>query len=727
MEAGEVMPQDFIPDSEFKPDPPDYIPDEHPDAQVVTGKAAAPAFIPDASFRPDSEAYGSPEQQTLAGVEGVLRGGSLGLSDLAETKILGINPEEIRARKEANPWTSGLGNVAGAAALGMGTGGGSLIAEGMGGGALAGAVGLGAEGSVFGAGNALSDYALGDPDLNAQKVMAHIGWGGVFGAGLGALAGRLGAFANKAGDAAASAAEEIANELHPDGPTLMGYEAPKASGPVKSFEDLQNRISTAQASGLTFELPQKKVLVQALSQLPDLENPALPQQIEALNSKGDLDAYRIAFREGDSPVAEQVKNYEGIQKAELVKKTERAIESLSPEVAPTADAVQGGNRAIEAFTEQYQAERKVLGPMFEALDKVDLGPLRADIIPLMETLANKIPAVARMFEYGEDGLIKGILPHDPKTGLTEAAYNAVKRVFQSLEDGAEDPASFQDLVNLRDSMDSHIDKLASDKGPGQIRGLKAAFMDYLQNLADDHIPDINLRETFKRYAINEQNREVIQRTFGANVGAQDLSFIPKNPSEDILGKIFRNTETVRAAKRILSPQKFDELLASHLAVVKESFTKNGVFSSNRFLSYLKSHSAELGEAFSHRPDILARIKNLTTVSTIIPDMASVNPSGTAKTAVGLVKNMLKDLSLGEMGLGVLNPKILMGIIGKRAFDVLKESQASKSAIAEFNSGLVGRSAKQESLAATQKILSAVNANLDKAAKSIFKKEEAHAQ
>lgn len=699
------------------------------DTEPVAQSAPLPAFhetephedLPDFNDTQPLPDYGTPEQQTLSGVEGALRGATLGLSDVAETKLAGVKPEDIRGRQQENPWTSGLAAAAGGAGAAYATGGGSLLAEGLGGGVLGGALGLGTEGAVFGAGNAISDAALGDPDLNAQKIMSHIGWGAVLGSGLGALAGKLGAFGEQAGEALARS-EDLAAPIEGGEPTLTGYESPKNSPPVKSFDDLQNRIAKAQASGLTFELPQKQVLVQALSQLPDLENPALPQQIESLNSKGDLDNYRIAFREGDSDVAKSVQNYEAIQKAELVGKTASTIDSLSPAVVPTADPVTGGSRAIDAFTEQYQAEKKALVPMFQALDKVDLGPLRADVVPLMEALSNKIPAVARMFEFGEDGLPKSVASFDPKWGLSRAAYNSVKSVFESLESGAEEPASFQDLLNLRGNMDEHVNILAKDQGPSQIRGLKAAFMDYMQNLADDHIPDANLRDTFKRYAMNEQNRQVIERTFGANVGAQDLSFMPKNATEDILGKMFRDTSTVKAAKRILPPQKFDELLASHLAVVKNGFTKNGVFSSNNFLNYLRRHSAELGEAFSHRPDVLNRLKNLSTFSTIIPDSASINPSGSAKTMLGLIKN----LSLGELGVGVLNPKILVGILGKRAMDMLRESQAAKSAVAEFNSGLLGKSAKQESLQATQKILGVVNANLDRAAKSIFK-EPANAQ
>jgi hypothetical protein len=142
--------------------------------------------------------YSSPDQQAIAAVEGLARGATLGGSDVA-ARALGIStPEAMAGRMRENPWTSGLSSAAGATGLASITGGGSLIAEGLGGGVLGGAIGLGTEGAIFGAGNAVTDAALGDPDLNAQKVLSHIGWGAAGGAGLGALAGKLGAFAPRA-------------------------------------------------------------------------------------------------------------------------------------------------------------------------------------------------------------------------------------------------------------------------------------------------------------------------------------------------------------------------------------------------------------------------------------------------------------------------------------------------------------------------------------------------
>lgn len=138
--------------------------------------------------------YGSLPQQALAGIEGVARGATLGASDLAETKLAQYAPETfsaeaIKGRREANPVTAGLGNIGGAGALIGLTGGiAAPVAEGLGGGLAATAAGFGAEGGVFGAGNFVSDAALGDPNVTAQKLITDIGMGAALGAGFGVLA-----------------------------------------------------------------------------------------------------------------------------------------------------------------------------------------------------------------------------------------------------------------------------------------------------------------------------------------------------------------------------------------------------------------------------------------------------------------------------------------------------------------------------------------------------------
>jgi hypothetical protein len=206
---------DFIPDSQF-------VPDAAPTQSTPAPASGPPGFIPDSQFQSDTDKYGSLGQQGLTALESGAGGATLGLSKVAETKLLGVDPKDIQGREAANPTTSTLANMAGGAALIYGTGGieapavaaaeapylaaaraasigsaehlGPLMytpameaakaaAPSMFG---AGVAGLAAEGAAFGAGNAVDDYALGDPSLNASKVLQNVGMGAAMGVGLGA-------------------------------------------------------------------------------------------------------------------------------------------------------------------------------------------------------------------------------------------------------------------------------------------------------------------------------------------------------------------------------------------------------------------------------------------------------------------------------------------------------------------------------------------------------------
>ncbi len=175
-------------------------------------------------------------QQAIAGLEGAARGATLGLSDVAGRELLG--PEYTQAaaeRQQVNPITSTVGEVGGAVAPILASGGTSLGARGLAAigtparvvaragtaverGVASGLARMGAEGSsilgrmgargvalgaagategaAYGAGKALSDTVLQGDDLTVEKLLAAAGegaeMGGVAGGALGALGGGLG-------------------------------------------------------------------------------------------------------------------------------------------------------------------------------------------------------------------------------------------------------------------------------------------------------------------------------------------------------------------------------------------------------------------------------------------------------------------------------------------------------------------------------------------------------
>jgi len=215
---------------------------------------------------------GTVGQQAIAGVEGLARGASVGLSDLALSKVLGDEYRKgAQQRQEFNPITAGATEIGGAIAPAFFTGGasaeaglaaraagaarvaeeastigkvarfipsnligeagtfaeraaGRLVGEGAEG-ALARmgqrAVGLGArgaaEGGLYGAGSEVSRAALDDAPITAEKLLSGFShgalYGGLAGAGLGAV-GSLGgsAIERLAGPGGVrGAAEKVAN------------------------------------------------------------------------------------------------------------------------------------------------------------------------------------------------------------------------------------------------------------------------------------------------------------------------------------------------------------------------------------------------------------------------------------------------------------------------------------------------------------------------------------
>lgn len=208
---------DFIADADFKPDAP-------------SASGAAPDFIPDAKFISDEDRYGDTVGQLKAFGLGAARSLSFGLSDefLAQTGAMA--PDDIKAYRDENPISSGAGEVAGvlgaALAPEVGIAGavsapvrgvaraGAAVTEAAAplasraAGVLAGAetspvihkilsqfgayaAGSAIEGAAYGLGQTVSEHALGDPDLTAEKVIANVGTSAAIGGALGGIFGAI--------------------------------------------------------------------------------------------------------------------------------------------------------------------------------------------------------------------------------------------------------------------------------------------------------------------------------------------------------------------------------------------------------------------------------------------------------------------------------------------------------------------------------------------------------
>lgn len=206
---------------------PENIPQESlNDALGVGYKVASPQAVQDYK---DAQTYGSGVANPVeAFAAGAARTSTFGLSDQLLTKTGAVKPETLAGLKKYNPISSTAGDIAGiggsilaapelspvGAVAKMGQGVTEALAPALSesaplvgkilGQAGAGAAGSAVEGAAYGLGQSVTEQALGDPDLNAQKLLSNVGYGALWG---GAIGGLL-----KGGEAAAPAVVDAAKD-----------------------------------------------------------------------------------------------------------------------------------------------------------------------------------------------------------------------------------------------------------------------------------------------------------------------------------------------------------------------------------------------------------------------------------------------------------------------------------------------------------------------------------
>lgn len=288
----------FISDSEFKPDTP-------------APEAAPSGFIPDSQFKPDQamsseqeanaeqaqdealqSKYGTTGQQVIAGAEALGRGVSGPIAPYVETK-LGVKPEDIRGREEANPATSIVGTIGGLLTPG---GQGALLAKAgetaakgvakvipsiVGEGVLAGmsrtAVKLAAENALYQSGDETSKMILNDPGQTVGTAITNIGLAGALGAVAGGTLGAVSplwkaAVGNKASQLAADFKGRL--DEHIANPDRVGSFTDELNDYYKNIKGAADEVYGPTG-----------IKAQEISKLmPEEITPKISEQVEKLNT-----------------------------------------------------------------------------------------------------------------------------------------------------------------------------------------------------------------------------------------------------------------------------------------------------------------------------------------------------------------------------------------------------------------------------------------------------------
>lgn len=720
------------------------VPTDLPEGMTPISRQELAASAPgDITYVPGGirrQEYGTlPEMAKTLG-ENIASGYTLGASEIGE-QAAENNAEAREQRNAENPLTAMAGQGIGMVAAHV-TGPGELedigrlakvvnpvraletagtktaqVAEGLGASrraasALGGAAAFGGMGAIQSVNHEL---ALGDPNLNAGKLVSAAGMGALYAAPFGVAGGVIKDFLSP--NIVKAAAQGLADTGEGAEAAAGGSQAGEPIAGAQQAQDAAAQAGTEEQPAPapmpgqepdTTGLPKQTALTEALGRLPDLENSVTEQQISSLDNPRNEAIYQTA-REMPGDLGDEIRNLEVQQKAELTNKTDGTIQQLAPEAELTPDAVDGGERSNHIFEQTYKNTRDGLVPLFENMKLIDTGTGLNHLQGVMQAVSEKLPQVANMFE---DASMEKIKPYKTSMGLDKSVYNAIRDAVDSLKDNPED---FRTLQDIRGGMTQNIDKLASGKGPSQIRAAQAGFMDYLNKLAEEHGEplidqsgnEITPREANKRWAIMEGQREVIEKNFGASVGKPEYGEVSRIKPENINDNIFKNTANVNAAKGILSPKDFREILANWLTEKRANFTDNEFFSSNKWRSFLFKNQDALNAAFEDDPEPLQRIRDLNTVSRIIPDAPSANPSHTARTLAYAMKDTFSN------PLALLHP---VEATGKAVLDFLGEKIQAAHAEAAFRNMKEG-AAGVGVMGAIQDMLGSANEKISNAAKS----------
>lgn len=248
--------------------PAGYEPLVNPEGEVVfTPLANVKNNVANLGYRPASsedlqqaelkKQYGEGiGNEIKAGLAGAARGATFGLSDVGLVESGLVNPETLKALKEFNPVASGGGELVGVGASLFALPGGALAGGVSKGSAAAGKLAAGKlaegaiakkiigstiagalEGTVYSGGQLISEKALGDPDITAQKVINHLGMGALLGGalsgGFSAAGSGLGKVFRKSDDAAAIVDDVISgdNKINLDLPDEKVLERAKYLNP----------------------------------------------------------------------------------------------------------------------------------------------------------------------------------------------------------------------------------------------------------------------------------------------------------------------------------------------------------------------------------------------------------------------------------------------------------------------------------------------------------------
>lgn len=474
--------------------------------------------------------YGTPGQQAIAGIEGLAQGIAGPLATGVET-MLGVKPEGIRGREEANPYTHGIASGVGFVGSAL-TGTGEAAALGAAGKEAALASGFahlapvaeeaaarvvakpgfvnqigteavkGAfEAALFQGGDEVHKAFLKDPNQSAETSILDIGlaglMGGAFGATLGGIAGKLTKEAAPEGETFVSGADKA---LH-DAGDLKTTVALDPSLPKAKKEGLLNALNIRKEKPNAGKLREATEILGA-PETPGmtLGSPLIQMQVDSLaNSPYTYSGSKIrqaldtAYTHADNALQGATESANGLSKDQLGQALQTSLtEQTRKEYAPVQAAFKSISdlhpnapvnlQDVAAFNKGLQEVKEIaLGP------STDEGKLARQVMRTLENAKNAddITAIRNMAAlkkagvgYDPMGRIKGIIRDKLQTLQDDAVAKYAKSFPRNDEAGAMMQAVIDQDHNAKKAYAPYIQKvkeLSTWLGKGSIHGTEDAL------------------------------------------------------------------------------------------------------------------------------------------------------------------------------------------------------------------------------------------------------------
>ena len=408
--------------------------------------------------------------------------------------------------------------------------------------------------------------------------------------------------------------------------TTVGPSSAEVSGklfektPPRNIEELRN---VAIPEGVdTLQSATRLKEIQTI--VPDLELKPLGYHYKQLENPKAMKEVKIQFENLPVEDAKKIASYNMGMLNESQTKLGETLKNITGE-APKNISDQG-SKFIEQIKSLYKKEKFDLGPAFDRMQKT--SPLtNAEVSDLKVALIQN-SKLAPLMDITAEGQVN-LLSNRPRTGLSQQEYGPLKEVMDDLSK----PVSFKEIQNIRDFLRKSVDH-SNPKATREIEKVGSVLLDQLESMASKKAPE--MRETFKRYAINERAKLNIEKIIGGQLENID-SMYNANPDK-IVNRILSNPNYVEIVKQYAGEGPIKEMTGAYInTALEKSFDKVRGFMPSQFRNFVSKNSQLIKNNLG--PQEFDRISALADSGYLARRfLDEVNPSGTAASLEAMFKS-----------------------------------------------------------------------------------------